>query len=120
MLRLIRTTSDDPDFRALVQLLNHDLRVLNGDADAFYALLLFRSYTPEATSVGACSPHSLNGNAPARAKYNSATSGFRSVTPKEWSLYYGKFMPVGLRANCPLPRSAASGSSSWLFRRVAR
>lgn len=37
MLHITRTTSDDPDFRTLVQLLDEDLRVRNGEADAFYA-----------------------------------------------------------------------------------
>ncbi|MBW3131060.1 GNAT family N-acetyltransferase [Hymenobacter profundi] len=37
MLRLIRTTSDHPDFCALVQLLDHDLAVRDGADHAFYA-----------------------------------------------------------------------------------
>ncbi|SMB83687.1 GCN5-related N-acetyltransferase [Hymenobacter roseosalivarius DSM 11622] len=37
MLRLTRTASDNPDFRALVQLLDHDLRERNGPDHAFYA-----------------------------------------------------------------------------------
>jgi len=37
MLHLLRTTPDNFEFRALVQLLNQDLRVRNGEADAFYA-----------------------------------------------------------------------------------
>ena len=37
MLRLIRTTSDNPDFRALVQLLDYDLGARDGADHAFYA-----------------------------------------------------------------------------------
>lgn len=37
MLTLTRTTSDDPDFRELVRLLDQDLRVRDGDDHAFYA-----------------------------------------------------------------------------------
>lgn len=37
MLHLIRTTSDHPDFRALVQFLDHDLAVRDGADHAFYA-----------------------------------------------------------------------------------
>ncbi|MCC2546948.1 GNAT family N-acetyltransferase [Hymenobacter sp. BT175] len=37
MLRLIRTTSANPDFRALVALLDHDLAVRDGEDHAFYA-----------------------------------------------------------------------------------
>ena len=37
MLTLARTTSDDPDFRTLVQLLDQDLRVRDSDDHAFYA-----------------------------------------------------------------------------------
>ena len=37
MLHLVRTTSDHPDFRALVQLLDHDLAVRDGADHAFYA-----------------------------------------------------------------------------------
>ncbi|WP_133274488.1 GNAT family N-acetyltransferase [Hymenobacter radiodurans] len=37
MLHLIRTTSDNPDFRALVQLLDHDLGERDGADHAFYA-----------------------------------------------------------------------------------
>lgn len=37
MLTLARTTSDDPDFRELVRLLDQDLRVRDGDDHAFYA-----------------------------------------------------------------------------------
>ena len=37
MLHLTRTTSDNPDFTALVQLLDQDLQVRDGDDHAFYA-----------------------------------------------------------------------------------
>ncbi|MBF9219779.1 GNAT family N-acetyltransferase [Hymenobacter ruricola] len=37
MLRLLRTTSENADFRALVQLLDHDLARRDGDDHAFYA-----------------------------------------------------------------------------------
>lgn len=37
MLNLLRTTSDNPDFLALVQLLDEDLRVRDGAEHAFYA-----------------------------------------------------------------------------------
>ncbi|GAB2460709.1 N-acetyltransferase [Hymenobacter qilianensis] len=37
MLRLIRTSSDNPDFRALVQLLDHELGARDGADHAFYA-----------------------------------------------------------------------------------
>lgn len=37
MLHLIRTTSDNPDFRALVHLLDRDLRERDGANHAFYA-----------------------------------------------------------------------------------
>ena len=37
MLQLIRTSSGDTDFRALVALLDQHLRVLDGDDHAFYA-----------------------------------------------------------------------------------
>jgi putative acetyltransferase len=37
MLQLIRTSSENPDFRALVVLLDQHLRVLDGDDHAFYA-----------------------------------------------------------------------------------
>jgi len=37
MPRLLRTSSDNPDFRQLVQLLDQDLRVRDGDDHAFYA-----------------------------------------------------------------------------------
>jgi len=37
MLHLVRTTSDHPDFRVLVQLLDHDLAVRDGADHAFYA-----------------------------------------------------------------------------------
>lgn len=37
MLHLLRTTSENPDFRALVQLLDHDLAVRDGADHAFYA-----------------------------------------------------------------------------------
>ncbi|MBC6608181.1 GNAT family N-acetyltransferase [Hymenobacter sp. BT188] len=37
MLHLIRTTSDNPDFRALVQLLDHDLGERDGADHAFYS-----------------------------------------------------------------------------------
>ncbi|MBF9141909.1 GNAT family N-acetyltransferase [Hymenobacter properus] len=37
MLRLVRTTSDDADFRALVQLLDQDLARRDGAEHAFYA-----------------------------------------------------------------------------------
>jgi GNAT superfamily N-acetyltransferase len=37
MLHLTRTTSDDPDFRALVQLLDRDLQVRDGAEHSFYA-----------------------------------------------------------------------------------
>jgi len=37
MPHIARTTADNADFRALVQLLDQDLRVRNGEADAFYA-----------------------------------------------------------------------------------
>ena len=37
MPRLLRTTSDNADFRQLVQLLDQDLRVRDGDDHAFYA-----------------------------------------------------------------------------------
>jgi GNAT superfamily N-acetyltransferase len=37
VLHLIRTTSDNADFRDLVQLLDQDLRVRDGDDHAFYA-----------------------------------------------------------------------------------
>ena len=36
MLRLVRTTSENPDFRALVQLLDRDLAARDGDESAFY------------------------------------------------------------------------------------
>ena len=39
MLRLVRTTSENADFRTLVQLLDHYLAVLDGDEHAFYAQL---------------------------------------------------------------------------------
>ena len=35
--RITRTTSDDPDFGSLVQLLDQDLQVRDGDDHAFYA-----------------------------------------------------------------------------------
>lgn len=37
MLRLVRTTSENPDFRTLVQLLDHDLADRDGAETAFYA-----------------------------------------------------------------------------------
>jgi putative acetyltransferase len=37
MLHLTRTTSENPDFRDLVQLLDKDLRTRDGDEHAFYA-----------------------------------------------------------------------------------
>ncbi len=37
MIRLVRTNSDDPDFRNLVQLLDADLAVRDGKDHAFYA-----------------------------------------------------------------------------------
>jgi putative acetyltransferase len=37
MLHLLRTSSDNADFRGLVQLLDQDLRVRDGDNHAFYA-----------------------------------------------------------------------------------
>ena len=37
MIKLIRTNSDNPDFRALVNLLDKELRVRDGDAHSFYA-----------------------------------------------------------------------------------
>lgn len=37
MLRLVRTTSENPDFRALVQLLDQDLARRDGAEHAFYA-----------------------------------------------------------------------------------
>ncbi|AIZ64551.1 GNAT family acetyltransferase [Hymenobacter sp. DG25B] len=37
MITLRRTTSDNPDFRELVALLDHDLAVRDGDDHAFYA-----------------------------------------------------------------------------------
>jgi putative acetyltransferase len=37
MLRLVRTTSEDADFRMLVQLLDRDLAQRDGDDNAFYA-----------------------------------------------------------------------------------
>ena len=37
MLHLLRTSSDNADFRGLVQLLDQDLRVRDGDDHAFYA-----------------------------------------------------------------------------------
>ena len=37
MLQLLRTTSDNLDFQALVKLLDHHLAVLDGDDHAFYA-----------------------------------------------------------------------------------
>ncbi len=39
MLRLVRTDSDNPDFQALVALLDQDLAVRDGDDHAFYAQL---------------------------------------------------------------------------------
>ncbi|GAA4000069.1 GNAT family N-acetyltransferase [Hymenobacter fastidiosus] len=39
MLSLTRTTSDHPDFRTLVTLLDHDLAVRDGGEHAFYAQL---------------------------------------------------------------------------------
>ncbi|SHI60604.1 Acetyltransferase (GNAT) family protein [Hymenobacter daecheongensis DSM 21074] len=39
MLTLTRTTSDNPDFRALAALLDHDLAVRDGADHAFYAQL---------------------------------------------------------------------------------
>lgn len=37
MLKIIQTTSDNPDFRQLVALLDQDLAILDGDNHAFYA-----------------------------------------------------------------------------------
>ena len=37
MLQLVRTDSDNPDFRALVRLLDQDLQVRDGAEHAFYA-----------------------------------------------------------------------------------
>ena len=37
MIRLVRTISEDPDFRALVQLLDRDLAARDGDEATFYA-----------------------------------------------------------------------------------
>lgn len=37
MLHLVRTTSENPDFRALVQLLDQDLAVRDGAEHSFYA-----------------------------------------------------------------------------------
>jgi len=37
MLRLVRTTSENPDFQQLVQLLDRDLAQRDGDEHAFYA-----------------------------------------------------------------------------------